>query len=122
MKYTRVYADSELETHFEDVEVEYEQTQFAPGIPLLGLTEPKSASDTFFVSFPIGYSDDYHPAPRRVLFVVLTGELEVTVSDGEVREFGPGDVIFSDDVASTGHKSIVLTQSDCETMFVGLTD
>jgi len=122
MRYTRVYADSDGETHFEDLQEEFQQTQFAPGIPLLGLTKPKSASDTFFVQFPAGYSDDYHPAPKTYLFVVLTGELEVTVSDGEVRRFVPGDVVFPDDQAGRGHRSLVVSQSNCETLFVGLAE
>ena len=75
MKYTRIYGDSNGETHFEDVEEETQQTEIAP-----------------------------------------------TVSDGEVRRFGPGDVVLIDDLASKGHKSVAVGGSDCEIIYVGLAE
>jgi len=38
MKYTRVYADENGESHFEDVEVEFSPVDFAPPAPPLDLS------------------------------------------------------------------------------------
>ena len=67
-------------------------------------------------------SDDYHPPPQRYLVVILAGELDTTITDGEFQRYGPGDVVLLDDLASKGHQSIVVGQPDCEFMFVGLAD
>jgi len=44
----------------------------------------------------------------------------MTVSDGEVRRFKAGDIVLSDDVASRGHKSVVVGQSAVELVILGL--
>jgi hypothetical protein len=38
----------------------------------------------------------------------LSGELEVEVSDGEIRRFGPGSVILVEDTSGKGHVSRVV--------------
>ena len=88
----------------------------------MALTRPKSASNVFFARIPQTYSDDFHPPPQRFMVAMLSGEFETTVSDGEVRRFGPGDVALLDDLASKGHKSVAVGRSDCEIMFVGLAE
>jgi hypothetical protein len=121
MKYTRIYADFDGETHFEDVEEKTQKTETAP-TAFLNLTKPKPASECFLASIPPGYTDDFHPPPKRFVFTILTGEFETTVSDGKVRRFGPGDVALIDDLVSKGHKSTVVSQSDCEFLFVVLAE
>ena len=122
MKYTRLFADSDGETHFEDVEVEFQQTEYVTGVPPLGLSIPTPATDTLFVQFNPGLSSDYHSAPRRELFIVLTGELEAVTSDGEVRRFGPGDGGILDDVDSKGHIANVISQAECVVVSVRLAE
>ena len=48
--------------------------------------------------------------------------MDTTVSDGEVRRFGPGDVLLLDHVSSKGHKSVVVGQANVEAMFVKLAE
>jgi mannose-6-phosphate isomerase-like protein (cupin superfamily) len=35
--------------------------------------------------------------------VVVSGRMEISVSNGEVRGFGPGDLLLVDDTAGVGH-------------------
>ena len=119
MKYTRIYGDSNRETHFEDVAEETQQTEIAPTV-IMALTRRRSASNVFFVCVPSTYSDDFHSAPKRFIVAMLSGEFETTVSDDEVQRFGPRDVAPLDNLASKGHKSVAVGQSDCEIIFVGL--
>src|SRR5437870_989233 len=53
------------------------------------------------------YTSDWHPAPRRQFVVLLTGAVEVTVSDGETRPFGPGSVFLVEDIAGAGRREPV---------------
>jgi hypothetical protein len=46
---------------------------------------------------------DPHNAPRRLLIVQLDGTVEVEVSDGEVRRFGPGSALVVEDTTGKGH-------------------
>jgi quercetin dioxygenase-like cupin family protein len=57
------------------------------------------------VQIPAGVVQDWHPPPRRQLVVVLAGMLEVETTGGEVRSWGPGEIVLADDVASKGHRS-----------------
>ena len=121
MKYTSCYADSAGETQFEDAEEETQQVELAPSA-VFGVTKNRPASNVFSANWPPGYADDFHPVPARYLFALLQGEFYTTVSNGEVRRFRPGDVVLVEDVASEGHKSVFVGQSNCELMFVELAE
>jgi uncharacterized cupin superfamily protein len=54
--------------------------------------------------------------------VNLTGEVEITVSDGEKRHFGPGSILLAEDVTGKGHISRGVGKSERRTLFVPLAD
>jgi len=122
MKYTRVFADEEGETHFEDVEVELELVDFAPPASPLMLSRFKPATRYAFCMFPSGWFGDWHPTPRKQVFFGLSGEYEVKVSDGERRVFGPGSVVLVEDVAGKGHVTRVVGSEGVLTAIVQLED
>jgi hypothetical protein len=107
-KYVRVWADAHGESHFEDVEMQLTPVDFAPPAPPLNASAFSPASQFGFISAPSGWYGDWHPAPRRQILLYLSGEIEVEVSDGEVRRFGPGSVTLVEDTAGKGHRSKVL--------------
>jgi hypothetical protein len=94
MRYVRLYAGPDGESHFEDVDV---------GLSPTGLSELYPAPGAHFLRSPVGEAIDWHPAPRRQFVVTLAGGVEVEASDGEVRRFAPGDVLLVEDVAGRGH-------------------
>ncbi len=51
------------------------------------------------------YELDWHPAPRRQYIINLDAGVEVTVSDGETRVIGAGEVFLVEDVTGKGHLS-----------------
>jgi quercetin dioxygenase-like cupin family protein len=65
-----------------------------------------------FVRLPVGWSGDWHPAPKRQFGILIEGELEVTASDGEVRTFKAGDVRLLEDTSGKGHQTKVLGDRD----------
>jgi hypothetical protein len=110
--YTRLFADRDGESHFADIEVELLATNYAPPAPPLNLSSFTPATQFGFLSAPAGWSSDWHPSSARNIFFVLTGEWEVTASDGEVRRFPAGSVLRVEDTTGKGHSSRVLSQTD----------
>ena len=122
MKYTRVYTDENGETHFEDVEVELLPVDFAPPAPALNLSTFTEAKRFVFGNVPTGWFGDWHPAPKRQVFVYLSGKIEATVSDGEVRVFGPGSVTLLEDTTGKGHTSRVVGDQEVFGVIIQLED
>ena len=63
------------------------------------------AQSTMVTEMPEGLYQDWHPASRRQLLVVLSGTLEVETSDGRKHRCGSGEVFLADDVGSRGHRT-----------------
>ena len=109
MRYLRIFADGDGRSEFEDVEVEGESAVTVAGVPPLLVSGPFSATGISFVEQPPSTPDwDAHVAPRRQWVIVLRGRAAVTVSSGERRELGPGDVLLFEDTVGEGHVSTPL--------------
>src|SRR6266550_3176018 len=110
--YTRLYADEQGESHFEDVEIDLAWIDYAPPAPMLELSPTTPATQFGFMNAPAGWSSDWHPTSARNIFFVLSGEWEVTASDGESRRFSQGSVLLVEDTTGKGHSSRVISETD----------
>ena len=63
------------------------------------------AQSAMVTEMPEGLYQDWHPASRRQLLVVLSGTLEIETSDGRKHRCSSGEVFLADDVGSRGHRS-----------------
>ncbi|GAB7016928.1 cupin domain-containing protein [Methanogenium cariaci] len=122
MKYVRIYADEYGESHFEDRSFDLTPTEFAPPAPPLFLSVFHSADQYAFGRIPPGWFGTWHPTPRRQFFFQSAGEVEVKVSDGEVRRFHPGNIILLEDTGGKGHITRVIGTEDVCAAFVQLPD
>ena len=120
MTYTRLYADEHGESHFEDIEIDLTLTEYAPSAPPLELSSIRPAKQFGFMNTPAGWASDWHPSATRNMFFVLTGEWEVTASDGETRRFSAGSVLLVDDTKGKGHTSEVVSRTDSLAVMVQL--
>ncbi len=109
----RIYADTSGESHFGQTTVSFNLVDYAPPAPLISVSDVQDIEGVLFISSPAGWHGDWHPVPRRQLMFCLTGELEVTVSDGETRRFGPGCSILVEDTSGKGHVSRVVGSKRC---------
>ena len=107
-RYCRVLTDSNGVTHFSDENLSFELADYAPPAAPISVSDIFGAENLSFISSPPGWVGDWHPAPRRQFVFVLTGVLEVEVSDGEVRLFESGSVVFVEDTTGKGHVSRVV--------------
>jgi len=108
MKYVRVYADQNGDSHFEDVKVEMSLTNFAPPAPPVELSPLMPVTQVAFLGFSAGWDGPPHPVPRRQFLFILTGEFEGAVSDGKVQHLGPGSVVLLEDTWGKGHTARVV--------------
>jgi hypothetical protein len=111
ISYTRLYADSSGESHFEDVQEELTLRDFAPPAAPLYVSNYIDALQTGLMCAPAGWKGDWHPSSARNLFFVMSGEWEIEASDGEIRRFGPGSVVIVEDTTGKGHASRVISET-----------
>ena len=111
-KYTRLYSDAQGESHFGDIEIDLTLTDYAPRAQPLSLSSFTPATQFGFMNAPADWSSDWHPATARAIFFVLSGEWEVTASDGEARRFSNGSVLLVEDTSGKGHSSRVVSEID----------
>jgi hypothetical protein len=64
-----------------------------------------TAQSAMFTEMPEGLDQDWHPASRRQLVVVLSGTVEVEASDGTKHRWSNGEMFLADDVGSRGHRT-----------------
>lgn len=110
MKYVRLYATPDGESHFEDVEV---MTAAAPGSGPVALTlsgaiaavSAQFVDSSVPVDEAVGEWMAWHVGPRRQFVVRLAGEGELQASDGEIRHVGPGSVVLVEDTTGRGHRA-----------------
>lgn len=115
MKITRLYTDDKGETHFEDVEVAFgersDSGRYAEPIPVKNL---------IFREVHANYDLDWHNAPRRQYIVNLDAGVQITVSDGEVRQIGQGEVFLVEDTTGQGHLSKAIANQVRRCLFITL--
>ncbi len=120
MQYPRLYVDDSGESHFGETEAKFAPMEYAPPAPPFGVSEATDASRYIFVKFPAGWESEPHPTPRRQLFVVLSGEIEGTASDGESRTFGPGNTLLMEDTEGKGHAARVVSDGEVHALMIHL--
>ena len=115
MQIFRIYTDDSGETHFAEIEIELHD---AGPIGLLSQLEP--ASGIIFRETVEDYNYQWHNAPRRQYVIILAGRVDFTVSDGECRRFGAGDVVLLEDLSGKGHYSQAVDGERRKSIFVTL--
>ena len=115
MKITRLYVDEQGETHFDDIEVEWAEE--GPGGKL---SKRVPATGIIFRQVHADYDYDWHNAPRRQYIINLDAGVEITVSDGEKRVIGAGEVFLVEDTHGKGHISRSVNNQLRHSIFVTL--
>ncbi|MEX1297248.1 MAG: hypothetical protein AB1Z67_13870 [Candidatus Limnocylindrales bacterium] len=122
MRIARIWTDEGGTSHFDDADIALESLDYAPPAPPLDVSAPIPATRALLCEFPAGWFGDWHPSPRRQLYLNLGGWLEVEVGDGEVRRMGPGQVVLLEDLTGAGHTTRVIGDEPSVGAFVHLAD
>ena len=120
--YTRMFTDSRGVSCFEDLEIELVQGfSDPPAEPLHTAQFLAGDGATFWVGAPTDWKGDVpHPAPRRMIFITVRGEYEVTTADKILRRFPIGSVLIVEDTTGSGHSTTITSAEDVVVFAVGL--
>jgi len=84
LHYARIYADAEGESHFEDLAMPLVSADLAPPMKPVPLSAPIAAARLVHFHGPQELDGGaWHTAPTRQFMYVLSGTVEITVSDGQ---------------------------------------
>ena len=102
MRCLRIYAASDGESHFDEVDIPTTKRAIFPDAVPFELSAHYPASRIRFTCIPAGMREvTWNTVPDRVLTVRLDGSVEDETSDGEVRHVAAGGL----DMHGKGHPS-----------------
>lgn len=116
----RIHADEHGESHFEDLTFELNERDFAPPAAPMMVSDPQDARSVLLCVIPTGWDGSWHPTPARQYGVLLSGECELEVSDGEVRLIRPGALVLLEDSFGKGHATRVIGNEEVRIFFMHL--
>jgi hypothetical protein len=100
MRLHNLYTDSDGQSHFRDIEVEWIEERRGSK-----LSKRLPATGIIFRETQAEHDIDWHPAPRRQYIINLDVRVKITASDGESPIIGTGEVILVEDTTGKGHLS-----------------
>jgi len=97
----RIYTGSDNRSHFEDLVVPMSEVMQDGG-----RSSQRSAliptQAMLFRENPLGGPAHYHTPKQRQFVVTISGAVEITCGGGS-RVFGPGGILFAEDLTGEGH-------------------
>jgi hypothetical protein len=90
-----MYTGSDGKSHFEELDQSHGAREF--------MKTHAAKALVFKNDFNRDDLQGWHNAPRRQWCITLAGSVDITVGDGSVRNFRPGDVFLAEDVTGQGH-------------------
>ena len=117
MRIINLYADEAGESHFRDLDIDWQQAGKSNR-----LSPDYATSKLFFRESLRAFNVDWHCAPRRQFIINLDGRVKVTASDGESRTLQPGDVVLIEDTHGKGHLTENLDEQPRISIFVPLAE
>ncbi len=96
---TRIYTDDKGETHFGNLTVPLQSVAIGQ------ISDKFSANGMYIRTMPANYQTDWHNTETNQYVVILSGGVQMEVSNGEQRNFVTGDIILCEDQEGKGHKS-----------------
>ena len=102
-KIVRVFTGPDQRSHFEEIHLEMSEFRLGSLFSLKSQLVP--VEGVVFRENPLEGNEDFHCPPRKQFVVTLFGAVEISVGDGSSRIFGPGDILFAEDLQGEGHKA-----------------
>lgn len=102
-RYTRIVnLDPGPGSAFQDARFPLSGQRIATAMPEMALGALGAVNDAAYV-LSASFSSAPHPAPKPQWVIMLRGAIEVVVTDGTRRVFGPGDLLLAEDTDGPGH-------------------
>lgn len=98
----RIYTGDDQRSYFEDLTVPMQELIAGQRVSRRSAAIPTSG--LVFRENPLERSSEYHAPKQRQFVITLSGAVEITCAGGS-RVFGPGDVLFAEDLTGEGHSN-----------------
>lgn len=69
-----------------------------------------------------GHMSDFAPVPDLMFVAIFSGQVNVTVSNGDQRQFCRGDMLTLWDTRGQGHKMEFVGEERCHLLYIALPD
>jgi hypothetical protein len=103
MKLTRFVPTADRGSQFVEVDVPIDNVSTDAFGHVIRRSAILPAQSTLLAELPESLNQDWHPASRRQLVIVLSGTVEVETSDGKKQRWSSGEMFLADDVGGRGH-------------------
>lgn len=116
MKFVNIYTDEHGHSCFGEVD-----------LPQYGTAQRISSKNQnvlywqMSVSQP-GHFIDFKPSTDLKFLAVFSGQMNITVSNGEVRHFARGDMVTTWDVTGQGHMTHFVGDEPCKVLHIAIPD
>jgi uncharacterized cupin superfamily protein len=97
MKLTRLFTGSDLQSHFQETEIELLDA------PIGKITAGIKSGEIIFGEIEDVQEISWHNPPCKQYVIMLKGAMEIEVGDGTRRIFREGDILLSEDTTGQGH-------------------
>jgi hypothetical protein len=67
-----------------------------------------------------GHHVDFAPASAATMLCVMSGQLDLTTSNGDIRHFARGEMVFLQDIKGQGHITRVTSIDPCVTLMIAM--
>jgi len=98
----RIYTGADNRSYFEELRLP--MGEIVQGDRVSQRSEVIPTSNMLFRENPLGRSEEFHTPKQRQFVITISGAVEITCAGGR-RVFGPGDVLFAEDVTGEGHSN-----------------
>lgn len=78
------------------------------------------ATDVVLCEVDSSFSQDWHNAPCRRMVIVISGALEIELKDGSLTEVLPGQILLTEDLDGSGHKTRVSSTESLQVAIIPL--
>jgi len=108
---TRLYTGADGQSHFDQVPITF---QGAPD----EVSAAVKTSDAYLARGAPGMFETWHDTGRKRYIVVISGEAEVTTTDGDKLRLVPGKICLAEDLTGKGHTFRVVGNEEWVALFV----
>ena len=122
LTYVHLYEDADGISHFGEGSLPLKLEDYSPPTNPMAIHALAKVASATFVLLEKGTDEDWHPVPRRQFAIIMRGAVEVTASDGETRQFRPGDILLLEDIKGKGHQTRVIGDEENLTLMVAVDD
>jgi hypothetical protein len=105
MKLAHLTTTEDGGSRFDEIEIRIDAATTDPWGNIISRSDMFPVVGSMILELPEGLMMDWHASPRPSFVVVMSGTVESETTDGAKRGWSAGDMFFTDDHGSGGHRT-----------------